>query len=564
MTPEQAATRALDDGRGDALDAVRAGATDAARAAAPVAADTASAVAVTLASATGVVLPAAALAEAAATSGALRPPGRPAHLPPRPPWSWNSLTTRLGALFALLSALLLTVVGVMLCHTLENELLARDLAELGGKARQLQDALGDFESVPALRARQADFFGAVYDSQRQAIVVADRDGTALLASRELMVPKALLAAFAAVPGRQPQNIEWNEHGDDWCAVVAWGTLGRRSIASTAATPVVLVVALNRSGTNLMLDAFYRQLILLLVGGGLVTSAIGFAVAHRGLRPLRQIDHTASMITADRLTDRLDLSRAPDEVVRLGASFNAMLARLQQSFQRLSEFSSDLAHELRTPINNLLGQTHVALSRSREPREYQDVLESNAEELERLRKMTEDMLFLAKADDPRTRLDLQAFAVREEIDKVADYFAVVAEDRSVHVEVTGRARLRADRRLVQRALNNIFANAVRHAPAGTPVTVSIETAGEGNDEGAVRIVVANAGPGIAAEHLPRVFDRFYRTAPSRPDSAESSGLGLAIVHSIMRMHGGRATAASEPGGLTTFTLHFPASTRSSPP
>ena len=471
----------------------------------------------------------------------------------RPGWlSWNSLTARLGALFAVLSAALLTVVGFMLVQALEAELLSRDIAELTAKTAQLREALGDFESVPALRARRDDFFGAVYDKERQAIVVADRAGRALLASRELMVPPQLLTDVAAGPGRGPRTVAWTQDGDDWSAVLAWGTLGQRSIASTAATPVVLVVALNRSGTNLMLDQFYRQLILLLAGGGLVTSAIGFAVAWHGLRPLRQIDATASAITADRLTERLDLARAPAEVQRLGASFNAMLARLHASFRRLSEFSSDLAHELRTPLNNLLGQTHVALSRPREPREYQDVLESNAEELERLRKMTEDMLFLAKADEAQTRLEWQTFQLRQEADKVAEYFAVVAEDRAVRVEVTGEAPVHADRRLVQRALNNLFANAVRHAPPGTPVQVRIDT----GDDGGARLSIANAGPGIAPEHLPRVFDRFYRTDPSRPDSAESSGLGLAIVQSIMRMHGGLAAAASAPGGLTTFTLHFP--------
>ena len=467
------------------------------------------------------------------------------------PLSWNSLTTRLGVLFAVLSAVLLAVVGVMLCHTLESELFTRDVAELTAKSAQLGEALRDFESVAGLKTRQADFFGAVYDTQRQAIVVADPTGHTVIASRALMVPENLLQGFAARGGHAAQTVEWKQHGDDWVAVLSWGTLGQRTIAARAASPMVLVVALNRSSTNLMLDQFYRQLVLMLVLGGLITAAIGFGVAYHGLQPLRRIDATASAITADRLTERLDLSRAPDEVLRLGASFNAMLARLGDSFRRLSEFSSDLAHELRTPINNLLGATHVALSRPRTPCEYQEVLESNAEELERLRRMTEDMLFLAKADDRETRLDWQTFAARDEIDKVAEYFAVVADEKAVTVDVEGDAPLHADRRLVQRALNNLFANAVRHAPSNTPVRVRIAT----EIDGGVSIAVANAGPGIAAEHLPRVFDRFYRTDPSRPDSAESSGLGLAIVQSIMRMHGGRATAASEPGGLTSFTLHF---------
>ena len=486
------------------------------------------------------------------TSEPARPPGAPRVARPNL-FSWNSLTTRLGVWFALLSAILLAVVGVMLCHTLETELMARDEAELMAKSVQLGEALGDFESVSALRARQSDFFGAVYDTQRQAIVVADAAAKPVVASRELMVPEAILQSFAAGPGRASRTVEWMQGGDDWYAVLTWGTLGQRTIGGRMATPVVLVVALNRSSTNLMLGTFYRELIAMLVGGGLITTVIGFAIAFHGLRPLRQVDATASAITADRLNERLDLSRAPDAVLRLGGSFNAMLSRLSDSFRRLSEFSSDLAHELRTPLNNLLGATHVALSRTRRPSEYQDVLESNAEELERLRRMTEDMLFLAKADDPQTLLDWQAFDARDEVDKVAEYFAVVAEDKSVSVEVLGRATLHADRRLVQRALNNLFANAVRHAPAGTAVTVRIDA----SSDGAVRIAIANMGPGIAPDHLPRVFDRFYRTDPSRPDSAESSGLGLAIVRSIMRMHGGSASAESEPGGPTTFTLRFPA-------
>ena len=470
--------------------------------------------------------------------------------------SWNSLTTRLGVLFALLCAILLATVGVMLCHTLEAELMSRDMAELNVKTAQLKEALGDFESVAALRARSADFFGAIYDNHRQAIVVADHDGQVLLASRDLMIPNALLAGFIRDGIGEPRQVMWARGNNDWCAVFAWGTLGGHSIASSAAMPVVIAVALNRSSTNLMLDQFYRQLIYMLVGGGLITAAIGFAVAYHGLSPLRKVDATASAITANRLTERLDLTDAPDEVKRLGESFNAMLARLQESFRRLTEFSSDLAHELRTPINNLLGQTHVALSRPRDPREYQDVLESNAEELERLRKMTEDMLFLAKADNPQSvnaQLDWETFDARNELDKVAEYFAVVADDRHVRIMVEGNAMLRADRRLLQRALNNLFGNALQHAPLESVVHVRVQ-----RDDDEVRISIANSGAGIAAEHLPRIFDRFYRTDPARPDSAESNGLGLAIVQSIMRMHGGRASVASTPGAMTTFMLHFPAS------
>jgi two-component system heavy metal sensor histidine kinase CusS len=241
------------------------------------------------------------------------------------------------------------------------------------------------------------------------------------------------------------------------------------------------------------------------------------------------------------------------------AFNHMLDRLADSFRRLSEFSSDLAHDLRTPINNLLGEAQVALSRPREAAEYRAVLESAVEEYERLSRMIENMLFLARADNAQARTAPQWIDLREALGKILSYYELLAEERNIRLVLEVRsengrkARAWADEMMLNRAVGNLLSNALRHGPADCAVTVRAVARADGT----VDIEVANPGPGIAADHLPRIFDRFYRPCSSREESSVGSGLGLAIVKSIAELHGGRVGVRSEPGLSTTFTLSIPA-------
>ncbi|NUT15216.1 MAG: heavy metal sensor histidine kinase, partial [Cupriavidus sp.] len=261
----------------------------------------------------------------------------------------------------------------------------------------------------------------------------------------------------------------------------------------------------------------------------------------------------------RLATRLDVGSAPAELRELAAALNDMLARLQDSFSRLSEFSADLAHDFRTPISNLIGQTQVTLAQSRKSVEYEALLESNLEEYERLARMIENMLFLARADHAQVALDVRTLDAREELDKMAEYFEAVAADREVGLTVSGSAPVEADQTLLRRAVTNLLDNALRHAPAGSTVRVEVAreptAAGPGTGT-ATSIRVSNAGPAIPPETLPHIFGRFYRADPSRRNSAASTGLGLAIVDTIMRLHGGSVTVRSVDG-MTVFTLQFPA-------
>ena len=262
------------------------------------------------------------------------------------------------------------------------------------------------------------------------------------------------------------------------------------------------------------------------------------------------------ITASRLAERLRPEDTPAELREIAASFNGMLERLEDSFRRLNDFSSDIAHELRTPINNLLGQTQVALSRARSGDEYRTVLELNVEECERLSRMIQDMLFLAKADDARAALNQEAVDLAGECRKLIEFFEPLIEEGRLRVEVSGSGEVRADRPLLQRALANLLSNALRHTPRGETIRMEIDNA----DAKRVSISVVNPGPGIHSEELPRLFDRFYRTRHARDTIAEGTGLGLAIVRSIVALHGGEVSAESRPGVETRFRLILPVSGR----
>ena len=301
-------------------------------------------------------------------------------------------------------------------------------------------------------------------------------------------------------------------------------------------------------------AFYEILWLAIAAGILSTGLFGWVAARRGLAPIREMTNVAQSITASRLHDRLPKAALPMELVDLAAAFNGMLSRLEESFRRLSEFSSDLAHELRTPIGSLMTQTQVALSRTRSSDEYREVLYSNSEEYERLARMISDMLFLAKSDNGLIVPHSETVDLAIEVRKLFEFYDALAEDQGVRLELTGNGTVDAERLMIRRAISNLLSNAINHTPRGGCVSVRIEPA---EDQG-VRLSVENPGAGIAEEHLSRLFDRFYRVDPSRQRSTDGAGLGLAITKSILAAHNGTVHVHSA-GGLTRFDIAFPART-----
>jgi two-component system heavy metal sensor histidine kinase CusS len=295
---------------------------------------------------------------------------------------------------------------------------------------------------------------------------------------------------------------------------------------------------------------FRTLLVLGLGLGVVASAfIAVTVTRRSLRPLAAMRRVLERVQPAHLNERIDPARWPTELRPLAASFDQMLIRLEDSFNRLSQFSADLAHELRTPIGNMLGEAQVALIRERTPKQYREVIESAAAECERLSAIIDNLLFLARADAAEEQINRSTFNGRAALEKIASFYQALAEDRHVAINCDGDADVFADPILFNRAISNLVDNALRFTAEGGKIQISIATS-----DGSTEVSVRDSGSGIAAEHLPHVFDRFYRGDKSR--SSAGTGLGLSLVKSIVDLHHGSVSIESESDRGTTVTLTFP--------
>jgi two-component system heavy metal sensor histidine kinase CusS len=299
----------------------------------------------------------------------------------------------------------------------------------------------------------------------------------------------------------------------------------------------------------------RWSLVALLLGTLFCAGLGVVVARRGMRPLGEIAVAAERITANQLNERIDPVRWPEELAALATAFNRMLGRLENSFVRMSQFAADLAHELRTPIHNMMGEAEVALSAEREPEEYRSVLESSLEEFERLSRMINEMLFLARAEDPQQRIERVRLNPRREIEAVREFFDALTESRGVTVTAQGPSDIDidADPLLFRRAVTNLLSNALRHTPSGGQIVLSVEQ----SDHSAVLVKVTDSGCGIRPEHLPKICDRLNCADRTRDQVSEQTGLGLSIVKSIVELHGGSLAIDSVLGKGTTVVMRFQA-------
>ena len=294
---------------------------------------------------------------------------------------------------------------------------------------------------------------------------------------------------------------------------------------------------------------YAVLLAGMAGCAIITCAgVAFLVTRRVLRPLRNLAESIERTGATHLHERVPVDGWPEELQPLAVGFNTMLARLEEAFTRLSQFSADLAHELRTPIAILRGEAETALTKPHTAEHYREVLESGMEELERLSGMIDNLLFLARAETTGS-FTLSYFDGRLALEKIREFYEAVAQDQGVEIECRGEGEIYAEPVLFRRALINLITNALRFTPEGGRITVSLE-----RRDGRSEVSVADTGRGISSQHVPNVFNRFYRG--DAPRSAQGTGLGLSIVKSIMQIHHGSVAVQSELGQGTVIVLNFP--------
>jgi two-component system heavy metal sensor histidine kinase CusS len=461
----------------------------------------------------------------------------------------KSISFRLTLLFASTSSLVLLLLGVLIGNSVERHFEEQDIGILTGKLQLTRHALeklrtpADLENLPQqLEASLVGHAGVV-------LVIVAPDGRTLFATAGARFPPSLLDRSVEPGGLSP--VRWQSaDGQPFRGISA---LLRTGIAG--APPALVAVATEISHHEHFMSDFRTTLWTFMVLAAWSIGLLGWIAVRRELAPLQAIKREAAAITAQRLNARLPVDAVPVELVAMAETLNEMLARLEESFRQLSDFSSYLAHELRTPVSNLLTQTQVMLAKGRSCEEYQEVLASNAEELERLSRMISDMLFLAKADNNliiphREQVDLLA-----EVQSLLEFYEAFAEEKKVTLQVpfacAGRGLVSGDRLMLRRAINNLLSNAIRHTPAGGGIAVRLTQAGGTR----VRLAVENTGETIAAEHLPRLFDPFYRADGSRQRFSDGAGLGLAITRSILRAHGGTVEVRSE-NRLTVFELSLP--------
>lgn len=451
-----------------------------------------------------------------------------------------------------LSLMLLTVFVVMLAGVamhfygvLGGELAARAQTELYGKIQLVQRVLNELPNARAITEHGQHFDEILVGQHRLALAILDAQGAVLYRSSGFDALDAnLLDRFRARVrlGREGDL----RQADDGKALAR---IEQGWVGAEDAVWIALVTDAREYG-DLVARHGKAMLIALLLGAAVATLG-GFWMLRSGLAPVRKLAAAEERITAGHLDARIEISDTPLELERLVESFNSMLERLNDSFRRLSEFSSDLAHELRTPINSLIGHAHVALSRPRSAEEYADALQSIAEDGERIARIVREMLFLAQADNATAVLNKERLDLRAELEMVVAYFDVLAKERGVGFVCEGHGEAWADRTMIQRAISNLLSNALSHTPNGGLVRANIRSA----DRAHLCLEVSNPGPGIPAKHLPRIFDRFYQADPARSDPTAGTGLGLAIVKAIMELHGGSVEASSIPGESTTLRLKF---------
>ena len=467
-----------------------------------------------------------------------------------------SLATRLTFFISLATIVAFAAFTGIMLHSVEKHFAEQDVSDL----KQVNATLNALLTAPETsEAEKMANIGSVLAGYRNtAVLVTTRDNPQLYRSPGGPdLSPILSSSHFSDELKSEQMFRWTgsgmrqmaEHGGDTSHATTY-----RVIASTVRAhdqTYTLLTALSIDFHLHYLDELKRNLMMIATVISLLIIVIVLIAVRKGHQPLRDVSMAIKNITSENLDVRLDPNRVPIELEQLVISFNQMIGRIEDVFRRQANFSADIAHEMRTPITNLVTQTEIALSQPRTVKELEDVLYSSLEEYNRMAKMVSDMLFLAQADEnllipERVPLDLQSETL-----KVFEFFEAWAEEREVKLCFVGQSSLiSGDPLMIRRAINNLLSNAIRYTPRGMSVTVQV-----GEIDERVEYRVENPGTPIAAEHLPRLFDRFYRVDPSRQRKGENSGIGLAIVKSIVRAHGGKISVTSD-SVATRFIIELP--------
>lgn len=451
-----------------------------------------------------------------------------------------SLTTRMGLMFMLAVTAVLTVAGVSFDHLSQHHFKMLDQQALNEKLHSTQRILGELKSIDQFSELKPELQALLGAHHNLTALILGDDGRLLFADPgPVNVPEAFLTTT------NNNFWEWQNQEQMLRGVTAQAMVTGRD------KPLTVILIFDVTEHMFFFETLQRWFWIGLVISALVSMGLGWLVARSGMRPIRQVTKVAASMSAKSLKERIPLASVPKELQQMVSSFNAMLSRLDDAFVRLSNFSADIAHELRTPVSNLMTHTEVVLSRKRNIEDYEDNLYSNLDDLKRMSRMIDDMLFLAKSDNGLITHENKPIDLLDVVEKLLEYYHLLADERGINLTVSGAGSVRGDVLMLHRAISNLLSNALRYTPEGRTINVDIQQRST-----STFVVVENPGETIAPEHLEKLFDRFYRADPARREGSPSNaGLGLSITRSIVEAHGGKIWCTSSNRKIA-FHMEFP--------
>lgn len=437
-----------------------------------------------------------------------------------------SLTLRLTVIFTLIVAMACGGISLILYNALRSELVWRDDQTLINRAAQLRQLLADGAHPSSLPL----YFNRMVDTHQDILIIRSQyEQNVSINHTGASLPPLSPAPVNSPPGEKQLHRWINADGTEASALSLQ--------ANSQIGPITITLARVARERAVMLERYRQQSILVSLAAILLCAALSPLLIRRGLRAIGRLSQIVAETGSDRLKHSVPLQALPPELLPLGEALNTMRQRLSTDFIRLTQFADDLAHEIRTPINVLLGQNQVALGHERSAAEYQALLEGNIEELEGLSRLTENILFLARATHYNIKLNEETFSIHDALETLIDFLEPMAEERERVIVLNAEGNLTADKMLFQRAMTNLLTNAIRYSPGEGEIAVSTVQRGE-----YVTIEVSNKGDILAEPD--KLFERFWRGDNVRHTAG--SGLGLSLVSAIATLHGGSAYYRHESG------------------
>jgi two-component system heavy metal sensor histidine kinase CusS len=470
-------------------------------------------------------------------------------------WRW-SITRRLVFSYTLSAFVMLVITAVFLNWAIHNTLVKAENDNIDDRIRVFRaiiESRPDFVDVIRQDIEWEDayvkfpeYYVRILDSQCHTLVETPRMDE-LISARQFpaqCVPGEVIKDQA----RSGKDISYHGiNGRSYLLKSYWMDKVNPSES------LAIQVAVDISAEKGLIQNNQQRMIAIIIFGIIGAALFSVVVARKVLLPLNELEKLAKRITIDKMGMRAkDPLRWPVELRAPAIAFNDMLERLKYSFTQISQYTSNLAHELRTPINNLMGEAEVALSQDRTPEEYRKVLESGLEEHMRLARMIDALLFLARSEHSANQIESSLFDPTDEITRVSSFYEALAEEKQAQITCNGSGIMYGDPILFRRVINNLVSNALYYSSPGVKIGISVTKSGDNYLE----VVVSDTGHGIPEEDLSNIFDRFYRVMSSRSSYPQGSGLGLSIVKFIMELHKGTVTIQSIPSQGTTVTLRFP--------